>query len=109
MSVGAYWPREFQPWRSCMVADRLIRKRAATIDPSGFSPEAPSRVALRTKYPARIGTNLATMIWLTKFLKIVSILANQLVPTDPLAEGTVMPCAAIHDTSGGTVSKRTVH
>jgi hypothetical protein len=55
-----------------MVADRLIRKRAATIDPSGLSPAAPSRVALRTKYPARIGTSFATTIWFTKLLKTVS-------------------------------------
>ena len=35
MSVIAYCPPEFQPCMSCIVADRDIRKRAATMEPSG--------------------------------------------------------------------------
>ena len=49
MSVIAYSPPEFQPCMSCIVADRDIRKSAATMEPSGFSPAAPSSVAFRTK------------------------------------------------------------
>ena len=49
MSVIAYWPPEFHPWKNCMVAESDIRNSAATIDPSGFSPAAPSSVAFSTK------------------------------------------------------------
>jgi len=72
----------------CIVAEIDIRKSAARIDESGFSPPATSSVAFSTKYAAITGTSRATTIWFTKFLKTVSILASQLVPTDPLAEGT---------------------
>src|SRR5580658_7402833 len=108
MSVVAYWPPEFQLWRSCIVAERLIRNRAAMIEAKGFSPPAVSSVALSTEYPAMTGTNLATTIWLMKLLKTDSMLASQLVPTDPLPEGTVTPRAAIHERSCGSVSKITV-
>ena len=78
------------------------------MEPIGFSPAAPSSVAFRTKNAARTGTSLATTIWFTKFLKTVSMLAIQLVPTDPLPEGMLMPCAAIHDRSCGSVKRTTV-
>ena len=79
------------------------------IDPSGFSPAAPSSVAFRTKYAAMTGTSFATTIWLTKFLNTVSMLASQLVPTVPLLDGMLIPCAAIHDSSCGSVRSTTVH
>src|SRR5271163_3726511 len=109
MSVVAYCPPSFHPCISCMVADSDIKKSAATVEARGFSPAAPSRHALRTKYAARTGTNFATTIWLTKFVKMVCMLASQLVPIDPLPDGTVMPCAAIHDRSCGSVRNTTVH
>src|SRR5207302_3505742 len=109
MSVVANSEPLFQLCINCTVPDADRRKMAATMEPSGLCPSAPSSAAFSTQNAASRGESLATTMVVTKLLKLASTPDTQELEMFPPWPGMLMPCAANQDRNCGSVSRITDH